>query len=73
MGCPFDESLGKQIELAAVTASKDGQEFLSVTEAERQKVGDVMEREARLLIEFRTIEGFNYEIKNAYHGKEMRN
>jgi hypothetical protein len=37
-----------------------GYESLSVTEVERQKVGDALERQKA---EFRSIEGFNYEIK----------
>ncbi len=40
-----------------------GYESLSITEVERQKVGDALDREKTAFIEFRNLEGFNYEIK----------
>ena len=60
---PPDETLGKQIVPAATTVSKDGLETFMVTEVDRQKVGDALEREKTVLVEFRNIEGFKYEIK----------
>ena len=60
---PPDDSLGKQIVPVATTTSKDGLESLSVTEVEKQKVGDALDREKTAFIEFRNIEGFKYEIK----------
>ena len=32
-------------------------------EVEKQKVGDALEWAKRFMIEFRTIEGYNYEVK----------
>ena len=60
---PFDESLGKQIVPVAVTVSKDGLETLMIVEVEIPKVGEALEWVKRFMIEFRTIEGFNYEVK----------
>ncbi len=60
---PPDESLGKQVVPVATTTSNCGYETLSVMEVERQKVGDALERQKSAFIEFRNIEGFNYEIK----------
>jgi len=60
---PADESLGKELVPVAVTSSKEGIETLSVREVERQKVGDALERERKMMAEFRTIEGFAFEIK----------
>jgi hypothetical protein len=60
---PFDESLGKQIVPVAVTVSKDGLETLMILEVEIQKVGAALEWAKRFMLEFRTIEGFNWEIK----------
>ena len=61
---PPDESISKTIVPVAVTSSKDGLETLTIDEAERQKVGDALNRDARIMTEFRNIEGFNYEIKS---------
>jgi hypothetical protein len=47
----------------AVTATKKGLQTLSVDEVERQKIGEAYDRAARMMIEFRSIEGFSYEIK----------
>jgi hypothetical protein len=60
---PPDESLAKTIVPAAVGSTKDGLEAILISEVERQKVGDALEREANLMAEFRYIEGFNWEIK----------
>ncbi len=60
---PFDESLGKQIIPVATTVNKDSQTSISVAEVEQQKVGEALEWAKRFMIEFRTIEGFNYEVK----------
>lgn len=60
---PPDESLAKQVLTAAVSSIRDGLETLAIVEVERQKVGDALERDTRFIIEFRDIEGFNYEIK----------
>jgi hypothetical protein len=60
---PFDESLGKQVVPVAVTVSKDGFETLMIVEVEIPKVGDALEWAKRFMIEFRTVEGFNYEVK----------
>ena len=60
---PFDESLGKQVIPVAVTVSKDGLETLMVVEVEIPKAGDALEWAKRFMIEFRNIEGFNYEVK----------
>ena len=60
---PFDESLGKQVVPVAVTVSKDGLETQMIMEVEIPKVGEALEWVKRFMIEFRTIEGFNYEVK----------
>jgi hypothetical protein len=60
---PPDESIAKPIIPAAVAATKEGLEVLSVDEAERQKIGDALERNVVFMTEFRNITGFNYEIK----------
>ena len=60
---PFDESLGKQIVPVATTVSKDGMQSITVVEVEKQKVGDALEWAKRFMIEFRNIEGYNYEVK----------
>jgi hypothetical protein len=60
---PPDESLAKTIVPAAVGSTKEGLEALLISEVERQKVGDALERETIFMVEFRNIEGFNYEIK----------
>jgi hypothetical protein len=61
---PPDESISKTLVPAAVTASKNGLETLTIDEADRQKVGDALNRDGRIMAEFRNIEGFNYEIKS---------
>lgn len=60
---PPDESLGKEIVPVAVTSCKDGLETLTIMEVERQKVGEALERQKSFMIEFKSVEGFNYEIK----------
>ncbi len=60
---PFDESLGKQVVPVASTVSKDGFEALVIVEVEIPKVGEGLEWVKRFMIEFRNIEGYNYEIK----------
>ena len=60
---PPDESIAKPVIPAAVTATKEGIEVLSVDEAEKQKIGDALERSVVFMTEFRNISGFNYEIK----------
>ena len=60
---PPDESIAKPIVPVAVTSTKDGIETLSISEVESQKVGDAYHREARIMAEFREIDGFSYELK----------
>ena len=60
---PPDKSIAKELVPVAVTSTKEGIETLSVMEVERPKVGDVLERERKIMAEFRTIEGFAFEIK----------
>jgi hypothetical protein len=60
---PPDESLAKSVVPAAISSIQEGLETLAIVEVERQKVGDALERDIRFMIEFRSIEGFNYEIK----------
>ena len=60
---PFDESVGKQIIPSAVTVNKNGYETFSVVEAEVSQAGEAIEWAKRFMVEFCTIEGFNYEIK----------
>ena len=61
---PPDESIAKTVIPAAVVASKDGIETLTIDEVERQKVGDALNRDVRIMAEFRNIEGFRYEVKS---------
>ena len=60
---PPDESLSKTVVPASVSSTKEGLETMAIVDVERQKVGDALERDIRFMIEFRSIEGFNYEIK----------
>ena len=60
---PPDESLGKLVVPVAISSTKDGLEGLSITEVEGGKLGDVFNRTVTMMVEFRNIEGFNYEIK----------
>ena len=60
---PPDESIAKPVVPVAVTATKKGLQTLSVDEVERQKIGEAYDRAARMMIEFRSIGGFSYEIK----------
>jgi len=60
---PFDESLGKQIVQVATTVTKEGLSNLTIMEVEQQKVGDALEWAKRFMLEFRTVEGFTYEVK----------
>jgi hypothetical protein len=60
---PPDESIAKPVIPVAVTSTKSGMETLSIDEVENQKVGVAYDRAARMMLEFRSIEGFSYEIK----------
>ena len=60
---PPDESISKPIVPAAVTSTKKGIQSISVDEVESQKVGEAYARALQTMVEFRSIEGFSYEIK----------
>ena len=60
---PPDESIAKSIVPVAVTSTKKGLQTLSVSEVENDKIGAAIDRAARMMLEFRNIEGFSYEIK----------
>ena len=60
---PPDASIAKSIVPVAVTSTKDGIETLSVNEVESQKVGEAFNREARMMVEFKEIQEFSYEIR----------
>jgi hypothetical protein len=60
---PPDESMAKPVVSVAVTATKEGSQTLSVDEVESQKIGAAYDRAGRMVLEFRSIEGFSYEIK----------
>lgn len=60
---PFDDSVGNQIIPVAVTVNISGYESLSIVETELSKTGEALEYAKRFMIEFRNIEGLNYEIK----------
>ena len=60
---PPDESIAKSVVPAAVKSSQEGLESLMIDAVERQKVGDAYNRAIRMMIEFRNIEGFKYEVK----------
>jgi len=60
---PPDESLQKDVVPVAVGAARDGFETLNISEVERGKLGDALDRAVNFMVEFRNIEGFNYEIK----------
>jgi hypothetical protein len=59
---PPDETISKTIVPAAVTSTKDGLQTLTIDEVESPKVGDAINRDTRIMAEFRN-EGFKYEIK----------
>lgn len=61
---PPDESISKTVIPAAVNATKDGIETITIGQVERQKVGDALNRDVRIMAEFRNIEGFRYEVKS---------
>jgi hypothetical protein len=54
----------KRIVPAAVTTTKEGIEVFIVDEVKREDVGAAFDYLAKFLIEFRNIEGFNYQIRN---------
>ena len=60
---PPDQSLEKVVVPGAVSATKDGLEALIIAEVERAKLGDALDRDTNMMTEFRTIEGFTYEVK----------
>jgi len=60
---PPDESIAKLIVPVAVSSTKDGIETMSINEVESQKVGEAYNREARMMVEFKGIKGFSYELK----------
>ena len=60
---PPDESLAKTIVQSATSSTKDGIETLTVSETVNEKLGDALNLSSRRLVEFRDIEGYNFEIK----------
>lgn len=60
---PLDESLAKTVVPVAVTSSQKGRQAISISEVEKDKVGDALEYAERRMFEFRNIEGFTSEIK----------
>jgi len=60
---PPDESLGKQLVQSAVSSNRDGIIGMSITEVKQEKMFDASNRAAKMMVEFRTIEGFNYKIR----------
>ena len=60
---PFDESVGTQIVPVAVSVNISGYESLSIVETDISNTGEALEYAKRFMIEFRNIEGLNYEIK----------
>jgi hypothetical protein len=60
---PPDESIAKTVVPAAVKSSQEGLESIMIDEVERAKVGDAYKRAISMMIEFRNIEGFRYEVK----------
>jgi hypothetical protein len=60
---PPDESIAKTVVPAAIKSSQEGLESIMIDEVERHKVGDAYRRAIRMMIEFRNIEGFRYEVK----------
>jgi hypothetical protein len=60
---PPDESIAKPVVPAAVKSTQEGLETLMIDSVERPKAGDAYNRAIRMMIEFRSIEEFRYEVK----------
>jgi hypothetical protein len=61
---PPDESLSKTIVPAAVSTTRKGIKTITISEVERPKLGDALERDALFMAEFRHINGFRFEMKS---------
>jgi len=60
---PPDESLGKDLIPSAVTSDQNGLTSVSILEVKQDKMFDAFDRAAKSILEFRTIEGYNYNIR----------
>ena len=60
---PPDESLSKTIVPAAVSSDRKGIKTITISEVERPKLGEALERDYLFMAEFRNINGFRYETK----------
>ncbi len=67
---PPDDNLGKVVVPVAVTITTDGVEALAISEVKRDKLADALDYTAKVMLEYRNIEGYKYEIKTWSTGEE---
>ena len=60
---PPDETLGKVVVPVAATITTDGVEAMGISEIERDKLADALDYTIKIMLEYRNIEGYKYEIK----------
>jgi hypothetical protein len=70
---PVDESLGQTLVPLGVKATKEGMKVITVFEVAKGKFDEAMELTAKMLREFRHIEGYRYEIETMLSQAEAMN
>ncbi len=60
---PPDETMGKVVVPVAVAITTDGVEAMGISEIERDKLADALDYTSKIMLEYRNIEGYKYEIK----------
>ena len=70
---PVDESLGKSLVPLGVRSTKEGTKIISVFEVAKGKFDEAWEIVAKQLREFRSIEGFRYEVETLLSQAEAMN
>jgi hypothetical protein len=70
---PIDESLGQTLVPLGVKATKEGMKVITVFEVAKGKFDEAMELTAKILREFRSIEGYRYEIETMLSQAEAMN
>ena len=67
---PDDGSMGEQVVPVATTVSKNGYESMAINKVEKENVGAALDNVAIRMIEYRNIEGFNYEVNTGSTAEE---
>ena len=70
---PVDESLGQSLVPLGVKATKEGIKVITVFEVAKGKFDEAWELTAKILREFRHIEGYRYEIETMMSQVEAMN